>query len=130
MTDQFSWEGTCVCGHDYRQSHHPSLEHNADQRAIHKGCGECDCSAFQKKERPHPTEWKVGHVVSDTAGFFHKAMISNIRHLERHPGSTEKGMLVLYDINYQDDEGFDRRCTVTADRLIAHRNGLPVRSGR
>lgn len=34
------------CGHTYRR-HHPGAEHNADQGAIHRSCGECgSCPEF------------------------------------------------------------------------------------
>ena len=132
--------GTCACGHDYRLSHHPSLEHNADQRAIHRGCSECECSHFRKPgeepekvlapendpepERARPSEWKVGHVVSDSYDVFHRGTIVEIRQMP-----SVDGTLSLYDVLYQDAEGYDRVCTVTDVRLIAHRKGLPVRPG-
>lgn len=74
-------------------------------------------------EHPVPVEWKVGHVVSDTAGFFHQGMIREIREIP-----SENGPIVLYDVVYQDDRGYDRICTVTATRLIAFRKGQPARS--
>lgn len=76
-------------------------------------------------ERNRPSEWKVGHVVSDTDGFFHQGMIAGIRSLD-----SVDGKIPLYDIVYQDDEGFDRRCSVTEARLVANRRGVPVWSDR